>query len=157
MRVASLRLRFLAGLINVAAGIGVWGTATGLWIAGAAAYARLRSGAGDQEPDVNAEPPDFHPRLRKLFESRQMQGASTSLAIAGRNLRGLGYRTVGLRRASPIVADIDAPQIGQLMSSVASSSIPLAEPVFLHSTPMYLKGCTRSCGSAEWARTRSVD
>jgi hypothetical protein len=98
MRAASLRLRLVAGLINAAAGIGVFGAAVGAWIAGGVAYARLRSDTGEQEGDVKAGPPDLHPGVRKLLESPQLRGASTSLAVAGRNWRGLGFRVVGLRR-----------------------------------------------------------
>jgi len=104
-------------LINAVAGIGAIGAAVGAWIAGGVAYARLRSDGVTQERDIEAGPADLHPRVRKFLESPQLRGASTGLAIAARNWRGLGFRVVGLRRVDARTAgpvSVRSAVIGQV-------------------------------------------
>jgi hypothetical protein len=100
MRVASLRLRLLAGVVDAGLLIGGGIATIGLTIASFAAYERVRGSDGhDTEGDPEASSPRFP---REYPQSRQFQaalwGASAGLAIATRGWRSPGLRVVGLRR-----------------------------------------------------------
>jgi hypothetical protein len=117
MRVAPLRLRLLAALVDAAALVAGMAAVVGVGIAGAVAYTRVRGENGDPYPeaengqgdDGDNEPEgieDDIPRgLAWLTPGRQswqlrgaMWGASAALTIAGRNWRSPGFRSIGLRR-----------------------------------------------------------
>jgi hypothetical protein len=99
MRVASLRLRLLAGLVNAAAAIGSMVGAVGLGMVGASAYEHPRSDEDEHEREGDGPSDIQSGKFRlSLHVQAALQGASTGLAIAGRNWRGLGFRVVGLRR-----------------------------------------------------------
>lgn len=102
MRVAALRLRLLAALVDAAVIVGSMAALVGLGIAGGVAYARIRGREDEREGDEEDEPSDIHPRTREFPQSPQLRaallGASAGLAVASRNWRGLGFRVVGLRR-----------------------------------------------------------
>jgi 60Kd inner membrane protein len=102
MRVASLRLRLLAGLVDAAVVIGAMAGLVGLGIAGAVAYARVRGDEDEQEGDEQDEPSDIHCTTRDFRQSPELRaalsGASAGFAVASRNWRGPGFRVVGLRR-----------------------------------------------------------
>jgi hypothetical protein len=126
MRVASLRLRLLAALVDAAVVIGGMAALVGLGIVGAVAYARVRRDKDEQEGreedeqdgdeqdereggeedeqdgDEQDEPFDIHCTTRKLRQSPELRaalwGASAGLAVASRNWRSPGFRVVGLRR-----------------------------------------------------------
>jgi hypothetical protein len=111
MRVASLRLRLLAGVVDAAVVIAGMAALVGLGIAGALVYARARRqraepGREDADQqrgeDGDDEPPGIYRTIRKFGQSPRLtvalRGASAGLAVAGRNWRGIGFRVVGLRR-----------------------------------------------------------
>lgn len=120
MRVAPLRVRLLAAVVDAAIVIAGMATVVGVGIAAAAGYDRLRGDrseselSGDPETgpdegwedepadDEPAEPPESDFWAQKSSQSlplhRALRGAAAGLAIAGRNWRGPGYRLVGLRR-----------------------------------------------------------
>lgn len=97
MRVASLRLRLLAAMVDAAVMIGGMAVLVGLGIAGVVGYARICA-----DEDEEDEPSDSDGTTRELPRSPQLRaalwGASAGLAVAGRNWRGPGFRVVGLRR-----------------------------------------------------------
>jgi hypothetical protein len=112
MRVASLRLRLLAALVDAAVVIGGMAALVGLGIVGAVAYARVRRDKDEQEGreedeqdgdeqdereggeedeqdgDEQDEPFDIHCTTRKLRQSPELRaalwGASAGLAVASR-------------------------------------------------------------------------
>jgi hypothetical protein len=110
MRVASLRLRLLAALVDAAVVIGGLVAVVGLAFAGAVAYARFRRDEDDDEDeqeddadgDKQDEPSDMHCTTGEFHQSPELRaalyGASAGLAVANRNWRGPGFRVVGLRR-----------------------------------------------------------
>jgi hypothetical protein len=110
MRVASLRLRLLAALVDAAVVMGGMAALVGLGIAGAVAYARVRRDKdehdGDEEDEQDGEeqdePSDIHCTTREFRQSPELRaalwGASAGLAVASRNWRGPGFWVVGLRR-----------------------------------------------------------
>lgn len=118
MRVASLRLRFLAALVDAAVGLGAMAALVGLGIAGVVVYGRVRGddrgqadhreGGEQDQPDGDGdghgedEPVDLHRAARGAAQPSWLQaalpGAGSGLAVAGRNGRGPGFRALGLRR-----------------------------------------------------------
>lgn len=56
-----------------------------------------------------------------------------------RHIMAIGAADRWTLGALPIVVEMDAPHIGQPMSNAAPSSIPFAEPVFSHLTPMFIR------------------
>lgn len=101
MRVASLRLRLSAALVDAAVSIGVSAVAGGAALAGVAAYERVR---GDED-GADGEPEDGPSKVHIIGAFRPspqlraaLSGASAGLAVAGRNWRGPGFRALGLRR-----------------------------------------------------------
>jgi hypothetical protein len=110
MRIASLRLRLLAAVVDAVVIIGGMGALVGLGVAGVLAYARVRGDkdeqAGDKERERDGHEHDeaceIHRTPREFRESADLHaalsGASASLALAGRKRRGPGFRVVGLRR-----------------------------------------------------------
>lgn len=104
MRVASLRLRLLAALVDAAVVIGGMAVVLGLGIAGVVAYARIRDEDEEDEPEGEEEdePSGSDGPSREFPRSPQLRaalwGASAGLSVAGRNWRGPGFRLLGLRR-----------------------------------------------------------
>jgi 60Kd inner membrane protein len=102
MRVASLRLRLLAALVDAAVVIGGMAALVGLGITGALIYARVRREQAEPDGEEEDEPSDIHRTIRKFGQSPRLnaalRGASAGLAVASRNWRGRGFRAVGLRR-----------------------------------------------------------
>jgi hypothetical protein len=110
MRVASLRLRLLAAVVDAVFIIGGMGALIGLGIGGVVAYARVRGGKderashGDRERDGHEhdERSEIRRTIREFGQSPDLRaalsGASAGLAVAGRNWRGPGFRVIGLRR-----------------------------------------------------------
>jgi hypothetical protein len=102
MRVASLRLRFLAALVDAAIVVGGVAGVGGIGIAGVIVYARVRGDKDEQDGDEQDEPSAIQCMTREFRQSPELSaalsGASASLAVASRNWRGPGLRVVGLRR-----------------------------------------------------------
>jgi len=105
MQVASLRARLLATLLGAAVVILGIAAAIGLGAGGAHAYARVRGTDDKREADPDEDedrPREFPRRAGELLQAPPVRaalwGASAGLAVAGRNLRGPGFRVVGLRR-----------------------------------------------------------
>jgi 60Kd inner membrane protein len=127
MRVASLRDRLLAALVDAAVVILGMAVVVGLAIGGAIAYLRVRGGENehgadqddgeDEEEDVSplgcrGDGDDLgdqddgsrgirrgtHQVLQSPLLRRALSGASAGLAVANRNSRSPGFRLVGLRR-----------------------------------------------------------
>jgi hypothetical protein len=114
MRLASLRLRLLAGLVDAVVGISAIGGLIGLGIAGLVLYERLRGDhrlqddqhERDEQDEPNGdeedEPLATQRATRELgqpsWQLAALAGASAGLAVAGRNWRGPGFRLFGLRR-----------------------------------------------------------
>ncbi len=105
MRVAPLRLRLLAGLVNAAVTIGCLAALVGVVIAAVVAYGRIRPLKTKQEVDQGDEGHEpFEPGAmnREFGPSARLgdalRGASAGLALASRNWRSPGFQLVGLRR-----------------------------------------------------------
>jgi hypothetical protein len=112
MRVASLRLRFLAALVDAAVVLGPMAALVGLGIAGVVVYGRVRGDRGQdpQEGDEQAQPggdgADEPVDLQRLTRGAAqpswlhaaLAGAGVGLAVAGRNWRDPGFRVLRLRR-----------------------------------------------------------
>jgi hypothetical protein len=113
MRVASLRLRFLAALVDVAVVLAAMAALAGLGIAGVGVYGRVRGddrrqedqqeGVEQDQPDGDGEdePVDLHRTAGGAAQPSWLEaalaGAGAGLAVAGRNWRGPGFRALGLR------------------------------------------------------------
>ena len=85
MRVASLRLRLLADLVDAVVVIACIAALIDVGIAGVIAYLRVRGDkAGDQDEELHS--------ITRFLQSPQLRaalwGASAGLAVAGRNWRG---------------------------------------------------------------------
>ncbi len=124
MRVASLRLRLLAALVDAVIAVAAIGALIGVAVAGAVVYKRVRGDEGEpsgedadgddddgaHEPDQGAEPSGIEwpsPESgRSAHLHRALAGASRGLAIAGRNWRGPGWRLLGLRRVDAYTGGI---------------------------------------------------
>lgn len=114
MRVASLRLRFLAALVDAAVVLGPMAALVGLGIAGVVVYGRVRGDdrgqkdhhKGDEhdqsDGDGEAEPVELDRVARRAAQPSWLHaalaGAGAGLTVAGRNWRGPGFRVLGLRR-----------------------------------------------------------
>lgn len=126
MRVASLRERLLAALVNAAVVILGIGVVVGLGIGAAVAYTRARGDGDEDEADEDedeyeedmsplgsrgdrdgSDDQDDQSRAiqhrtdefpRSLLVRAALRGAGAGLAIANRNRRSPGFRLVGLRR-----------------------------------------------------------
>jgi hypothetical protein len=116
MRVAALRLRLLAALVDAAVVIGGLAAVVGLVIAGVVAHGRIRGPddehecddaegqeARNQDAEGEDEASEIPYAAQEFRPSLQAQaalwGAGAGVAVAGRNWRGPGFRVVGLRRA----------------------------------------------------------
>ena len=123
MRVASLRERLLAAVVDAGlVGLGM-AVVVGLGIGAAVAYARVRGEDDEDKADEDEDEEDASPlrsrgdgdlddqddrsrgiqhRTAEFLQSpvvgAALQGAGAGLAIANRNWRSPGFRVVGLRR-----------------------------------------------------------
>jgi hypothetical protein len=102
MRVASLRVRLLAALVDAAIVIGGMAAVGGVGIAGVVAYARVRGDKDEQDGDERDEPSAAQCTPREFRQSPELSaalsGASAGLSVTSRNWRGPGFCAVGLRR-----------------------------------------------------------
>jgi hypothetical protein len=114
MRVASVRLRFLAALVDAAVVLGAMAALVGVGIAGVVVYGRVRGddrgpdgpqeGDEQDQPDGDGEdePVDLHRApsgaAQPSWLHSALAGAGAGLAVAGRNWGGPGFRALGLRR-----------------------------------------------------------
>jgi 60Kd inner membrane protein len=125
MRIASVRERLLAALVDAAVVILAMAVVVGLGVRAAVACARIRSEDDEDEADEDEhedeedESPfrsrrdgdldDLDDRSRRIQQRTReflqsplvhapLQGAGAGLAIANRNWRSPGFRVVGLRR-----------------------------------------------------------
>ena len=118
MRVASLRPRLSAALVDAAVVVAGMAAVIGMGIAGAFVYNRIRGDQGHpcrdedngQDDDGEEQPDrveedvsdDVGCATRGSRKSQQLYGAvwgaSAGLAVAGRNWRSPGFRLIGLRR-----------------------------------------------------------
>jgi 60Kd inner membrane protein len=152
MRVASLRERLLAAVVDAAVvGLGI-AVVVGLGIGAAVAYARVRGEDDDDnaDQDEDEDEEDATPlrsrgdrdlddqddrsrgiqhRTGEFLQSRlvgaALRGAGAGLAIANRNWRSPGFRVVGLRRVDARTGgpiSVRSVLIGQLFDQVRQAT-----------------------------------
>lgn len=147
VRVASLRERLLAGLVDAVLVVLGVGAVAGLTVGGVSVYARFRGGFGENDAHTeDAAPRDFardgddvdderdrsvglHQQapafLQSPLQRAALRGASAGLAVASRNWRSPGRRLVGLRRVDARTRGpvrVRSVLIGALVSEVQQAA-----------------------------------